>query len=86
MTLNATYFEQPTPGYETESVTIIDVNPFGPNGEMDRRLLISKDAEPILIYSCIFVQITLAIFIPFLTSILTGYMIRYWSLLTATFF
>ncbi|ENF6042018.1 hypothetical protein ABRV10_004078 [Citrobacter amalonaticus] len=49
MTLNATYLEQPTPGDETESVTIIDVNPFGPNGEMDRRLLISKDAEPLLI-------------------------------------
>ncbi len=49
MTLNATYLEQPTPGDGTKSVTIIDVNPFGPNGEMDRRLLISKDVEPILI-------------------------------------
>lgn len=49
MTLKATWLEQPTSGDETESVSIIDVNPFGPNGEMDRRLLISKDAEPILI-------------------------------------
>lgn len=49
MTLQATYLEQPTPGDETEDVPIIDVNPFGPNGEKDRRLLISKDAEPILI-------------------------------------
>lgn len=32
-----------------EGVAIIDVNPFGTNGEEDRRLLISKDAEPILI-------------------------------------
>ncbi|KHT04566.1 hypothetical protein [Pectobacterium brasiliense] len=49
MTLQAIYLEQPTPGDEREGVSIIDVNPFGPNGEKDRRLLISKDAEPILI-------------------------------------
>jgi len=49
MTLQAAYLEQPTLGDETEGVSIIDVNPFGPNGEKDRRLLISKDAEPILI-------------------------------------
>ncbi|WP_312925101.1 hypothetical protein [Atlantibacter hermannii] len=49
MTLQATYLEQPTPGNETEGVSIIDVNPFGTNGEKDRRLLISKNAEPILI-------------------------------------
>jgi hypothetical protein len=49
MTLQATYHEQPTPGDEKEGVSIIDVNPFGTNGEKDRRLLISKDAEPILI-------------------------------------
>ncbi|MCB5308094.1 hypothetical protein [Yersinia massiliensis] len=49
MTLQATYLEQPTLSDETEGVSIIDVNPFGPDGEMDRRLLISKDAEPILI-------------------------------------
>lgn len=49
MTLQATYVEQNMSGDETEVVSIIDVNPFGTNGEMDRRLLISKDAEPILI-------------------------------------
>lgn len=49
MTLQATYLEQPTPGNETEGVSIIDVNPFGTNGKKDRRLLISKNAEPILI-------------------------------------
>ncbi|MEB7584133.1 hypothetical protein NGC36_02430 [Serratia rubidaea] len=49
MTLQATYLDQPTPGDETEGVSIIDVNPFGPNGEKDRRLLISQNAEPILI-------------------------------------
>jgi len=47
MTLQATCFEQPTHGDETEGVLIIDVNPFGTNGAKDRRLLISKDAEPI---------------------------------------
>lgn len=49
MTLQATYLEQPTPGDETEGITIIDINPFGPNGEKDQRLLISKSAEPVLI-------------------------------------
>ena len=49
MTLQATYLEQPTPGDETVGVLIMDVNPFGANGEKDRQLLISKDAEPILI-------------------------------------
>lgn len=49
MTLQATYLEQHTPGDETEGVSIIDVNPFGANGKKDRRLLISKEAEPILI-------------------------------------
>ena len=49
MTLQATYVEQNMSGDETEVVSIIDVNPFGTNGEMDRWLLISKDAEPILI-------------------------------------
>lgn len=49
MTLQATWLEQPTPGDETEGISIIDVNPFGANGEKDRRLLISKDVEPILI-------------------------------------
>lgn len=47
MTLQATYVEQNLAGYETEGVSIIDVNLFGTNGEMDRRLLISKDADPI---------------------------------------
>lgn len=49
MTLQATWLEQTTPGDDTEGVIIIDVNPFGPNGEKDRRLLISKSAEPVLI-------------------------------------
>ena len=49
MTLQATYIEQPTLGDETEGISIIDVNPFGTNGEKDRRLLIRKNAEPILI-------------------------------------
>ncbi|MDM2932984.1 hypothetical protein [Citrobacter sp. Cu233] len=49
MTLQVTYLEQPTPGDETEGVLIIDVNPFGTNGEKERRLLIRKDGEPILI-------------------------------------
>ncbi len=49
MTLQATYIEQPTPGAETEGVSIIDVNPFGSKGEKDRRLLIRNDGEPLLI-------------------------------------
>lgn len=49
MTLQATWLEQLTASDETDGVSIIEVNPFGPNGEKDRRLLISKDAEPILI-------------------------------------
>jgi len=49
MTLQATWLEQLTASDETDGVSIIVVNPFGPNGEKDRRLLISKDAEPILI-------------------------------------
>ena len=49
MTLHATYLEQPNSGDEMEGVAIIDVNPFGTNGEKDRRLLICKDVEPILI-------------------------------------
>lgn len=49
MTLQATWLEQPTPVEETQGVSIIDVNPFGPNGEKDRLLLISKDGEPMLI-------------------------------------
>ncbi|MBZ0059732.1 hypothetical protein ACOYA6_07735 [Leclercia barmai] len=49
MSLQATWHEQPAPGDETEGVSIIDVNPFGPNGEKDRRLLISNDGEPLLI-------------------------------------
>ncbi|WP_333849812.1 hypothetical protein [Leclercia sp.] len=49
MTLQATWLEQPTPVDETKGVSIIDVNPFGSNGEKDRRLLISNDDEPILV-------------------------------------
>ncbi|MDU1061734.1 MAG: hypothetical protein E7A35_14995 [Leclercia adecarboxylata] len=49
MTLQATWLEQPKPGDEREGVSIIDVNPFGANGEKDRRLLISKGGEPIVI-------------------------------------
>lgn len=49
MTLQATWFDHPGPDDETEGVSIIDVNPFGPNGEKDRQLLISQGAEPILI-------------------------------------
>ncbi len=49
MTLQAIWLEQLTASDETDGVSIIEVNPFGPNGEKDRRLLISKDAEPILI-------------------------------------
>lgn len=49
MTLQATYLEQPTPDDETEGISIIDINPFGPNGEKDRQLLISKSTEPVLI-------------------------------------
>lgn len=49
MTLHATWLEQLTASDETDGVSIIQVNPFGSNGEKDRQLLISKDAEPILI-------------------------------------
>ncbi|WP_258051363.1 hypothetical protein [Enterobacter asburiae] len=49
MTLQATWLEHPMPGDKKEGVSIIDVNPFGANGEKDRRLLISNDGEPILI-------------------------------------
>lgn len=49
MTLQATYPEQTMPFDETEGVSIIDVNPFGRKGKRDRQLLISKDAEPLLI-------------------------------------
>jgi len=49
MTLQATWLEQLSVADETEGVSIIEVNPFGPNGEKDRQLLISKDAEPILV-------------------------------------
>ncbi|UJC68955.1 hypothetical protein [Enterobacter cloacae] len=43
MTLQATWLEHPMPGDKKEGVSIIDVNPFGANGEKDRRLLISND-------------------------------------------
>ncbi|EOW6643775.1 hypothetical protein ACOZ0N_000661 [Cronobacter muytjensii] len=49
MTLQATWLEQPKPGDEREAVSIINVNPFGANGEKNRRLLISKGGEPIVI-------------------------------------
>ena len=49
MKLQATWLEQSTPGVEMEGVPQMDVNPFGSNGEKDRRLLISKDAKPSLI-------------------------------------
>lgn len=49
MTLQATWLEQPKPGDEREGVSIIDFNPFGANGEKDRRLLISKGGEPFVI-------------------------------------
>lgn len=49
MTLHAVYLKQPALDDETEGITIIDINPFGSNGEKDRLLLISKSAEPILI-------------------------------------
>lgn len=49
MTLQATCFERTSASDETEGVAIIDVNPFGHKGSRDRRLLISKDAEPVLI-------------------------------------
>ena len=49
MAVQATWLEQPKPGDKREGISIIDVNPFGANGEKDRRLLINKDGELILI-------------------------------------
>ena len=49
MTLEAAYLEQSTPGDETEEVKVIDLNPFNLEGEKDRRLLIRKNGEPVLL-------------------------------------
>lgn len=49
MTLEAAYIEQSTPGDETGDVAVFDLNPFGLDGEKDRRLLIRKNGEPVLL-------------------------------------